>query len=78
MRDAIELEWAGVPSVAVIHEALTGSADSMKRLSGVPDYEYVVVNYPHAVIAAWSDEETRDIAKEVAPKVRNLLTQAAG
>lgn len=74
MRDAIELEWAGIPSVAVIHEALIGSAEAMKRLSGVPDYEYAVVNYPHAVVCAWSPEEVKEIAKEVAPKVRALLT----
>lgn len=74
MRDAIELEWSGVPSVAVIHEALTGSANAMKRLSGVPDYQYVVVNYPHAPIANWTETETREVAKEIAPKVRELLT----
>ncbi|MCL0102174.1 hypothetical protein M1O29_03725 [Dehalococcoidia bacterium] len=75
MRDAIELEWAGVPSVLVNHKVLCGSADSMKRVSGVPDYEYVVVDYPHAVTATWDETEIKELAKEVAPQIRELLTK---
>ena len=74
MRDAIELEWAGIPSVAIIHEAMAGSADSMKRLSGVKDYDYVEVNYPHIPTAVWTDDEARSIAKDLAPKVMAALT----
>ena len=50
----------------------------MKRLSGVPDYDYVVVDYPYAVTATWTGKETRELAKEVAPKVRELLTRNGG
>ena len=78
MRDAIELEWAGVPSVLINHKVLAGSANAMKRLSGVPDYDYVVVDYPYAVTATWTEKETRALAKEVAPKVRELLTRNGG
>ena len=76
MRDAIELEWAGIPSVAIIHEALAGSADSMKRLSGVKGYDYVQVKYPHIPTAVWTDEEARSIAKDLAPKVMAALTKS--
>ncbi len=75
MRDAIELEWAGVPSVAIIHEAMAGSADSMKRLSGTTDYDYVTVGYPHIPLAVWTDEEAQKIAKDLAPKVLAALTK---
>ena len=78
MRDAIELEWAGIPSVAIIHEAMAGSADSMKRLSGVKDYDYVEVNYPHIPTAVWTDDEARSIAKDLAPKVMAALTKSGG
>ena len=78
MRDAIELEWAGIPSVAIIHEAMAGSADSMKRLSGVKDYDYVEVNYPHIPTAVWTDDEARSIAKDLAPKVMAALTKMSG
>lgn len=75
MRDAIELEWEGIPSVAIIHESLRGSAESMAKLSGVPDYEWITVSYPWIPTAVWSDDEIKDLAKEVAPQVLARLTQ---
>ena len=74
MRDAIELEWAGVPSVAIVHEAVRGSAEAMAKLSGVPDYPFVGVDYPWTPTAVWSDEEIRELAKVVAPRVLARLT----
>ncbi len=75
MRDAIEMEMAGIPSVTICHEGLTGSVESMKRLSGMPDYKYVVVNYPHIPTCRWSAEEVQEVAKQVAPQVAALLTK---
>ena len=57
MRDAVELEWAGIPSVPIIHEAVTGSAASMAKLSGVPAYPFVIANYPYIPTAIWRAEE---------------------
>jgi hypothetical protein len=74
LRDAIELEWAGIPSIAIIHKAVEGSAKSMAKLSGVPDYDFILVDYPYIPTAIWSDSEIRDLAKEVAPKVLRALT----
>ena len=74
MRDAIELEWAGIPTAAIIHKAVQGSAESMAKLSGVPDFPFVIVDYPFIPTAIWSKEEIRDLAREVAPKVRARLT----
>lgn len=75
MRDAIELEWAGIPSVAIIHTALAGSANSMKRLSGVPDYGFVTVDYPHIPTGVWTDDEIREMARKLAPQVVRALTK---
>lgn len=74
MRDAIELEWEGIPSVAIVHDAVRGSAESMARLSGNPDYEFIIVDYPWIPTALWSEAEIRDLAKEVAPRVLQHLT----
>jgi hypothetical protein len=69
LRDAIELEWAGVPSIALIHQAVRGSAESMARLSGFPDYDFLIVDYPWTPTAVWSDEEVRELARVLAPKI---------
>ncbi len=46
----------------------------MAKLSGVPDYDFILVDYPYIPTAIWSDSEIRDLAKEVAPKVLRALT----
>lgn len=75
MRDAIELEWEGVPSLAIIHEAVRGSAESMARLSGFPDYDFLSVDYPWTPTAVWSDDEVRELARILAPKVLAKLSR---
>ena len=46
----------------------------MARLSGNPDYEFIIVDYPWIPTALWSEAEIRDLAKEVAPRVLQHLT----
>lgn len=75
MRDAVELEWEGIPSVPIIHKAVTGSAESMAKLSGVPDYPFVIADYPYIPTAVWTDEEIAGLADELTPAVRSLLTR---
>jgi hypothetical protein len=75
LRDAIELEWAGIPSVCIVHKEMTGSAKAIARVSGHDDYEFLVVGYPHIPTAVWTDDEIRQIAKDLAPQVRDLLTK---
>lgn len=71
----MELEWAGVPSVPIIHKAVQGSAESMAKLSGVPDYPFVLADYPYIPTAIWSDQEIQTLADEVVPGVLSLLTR---
>ena len=73
MRDAIELEWAGIPAVPIIHEAVRGSAQSMARLSGHADYDFIVVDYPWTPTAIWGDDEIEKLAKTIAPTVIDRL-----
>lgn len=78
MRDAVELEWAGIPTVCIIHKEMTGSAKAIARISGHEDYPFVIVDYPHIPTAIWSQDEILEVAKEVAPQVRELLTRQLG
>jgi len=72
----VELEWAGVPSVAVIHESMEGTAKAMALVSGMPDYRFVIVRYPHPPLAIWDADEIREVAKEVADEVHERLVAA--
>jgi hypothetical protein len=74
LRDAVELEWAGKPSVAIIADALTGAAEMMKRVSGMPDYPYVVTPFP---ISNLTPEEVRERARGMVPEVLRLLMERA-
>jgi hypothetical protein len=74
LRDAMELEWAGIPSAAIVHGAMTPTLRAMARLSGMPDYPYAVVEHPHLPIARWDPDETKLIAKSVVDRVYELLT----
>ena len=78
MRDAVELEWSGIPSVAVVHQAMYGSARAIARISGMPEYPFLTVDYPHVPLVVWTPEEIREVAKEVAPKVVAHLTKQSG
>ena len=74
MRDAVELEWAGIPSVAIIHESMAGTARAMASVSAMPDYPFVTVDYPHVPLGVWTPEEIREMAREVAKAVMAGLT----
>ncbi len=71
----MELEWAGIPSVAIVHESMEGTARAMARVSGMADYGFVTVGYPHIPLAVWTDTEIDDVARELAPKLVALLTK---
>jgi hypothetical protein len=72
----VELEWAGIPSVAVVHHAMFGSAKAVARISGMPDYPYLTVDYPHVPLAIWTDDEINEVATDLAPKILDLLSSS--
>ena len=74
MRDAVELEWAGIPSVAIIHESMAGTARAMARVSAMPDYAFVTIDYPHVPLGVWTPDEIRAMARDVAAAVIDRLT----
>lgn len=71
----MELEWAGIPSVAIVHESMAGSARAMAEVSGMRGYEFVTVPYPHIPLAMWSDDEIAEVASELAPQLLARLTE---
>ena len=60
--------------MAIIHESMAGTARAMARVSAMPDYAFVTVDYPHVPLAVWTPEEIRDVAHEVACAVIAKLT----
>lgn len=71
MRDAIDLEWAGIPAVPVIADALVGPVDYMRRLSGMPDYPFTITAFP---VGNLTPAETDERGAQLAPEVLRLLT----
>ncbi len=72
MRDALEFEWLGIPTVAVIADALTGPADAMKRLSGMAHYPYLVTEFP---VGPLDEAGVRERARRHLREVVQLLTE---
>ena len=53
----MELEWAGIPTVCIVHQEMRDSARAIARISGHPDYPMIVVDYPSIPTATWTDDE---------------------
>jgi hypothetical protein len=77
MRDALDLEAVGIPAVCIVHTALVPAVRAMARLVGCPDYPFVTIDYPHNPTGVWTKEEAVALAHEIAPAVRQRLTQAS-
>jgi hypothetical protein len=75
MRDALDLEAAGIPAVCIVHTALVPAVRAMARLVGCPDYPIVTIDYPHNPTGVWTKEEALALADEIAPAVAARLTQ---
>ncbi len=69
----MELEWAGIPTVCIVHSELRDSARAIARISGHPDYPMITVGYPWIPTATWSDAEIAELATALAPVVRDHL-----
>ena len=54
---------------------MTVGARSIAKISGHPDYPMLIVDYPYVPIAVWTDQEAMEIAKLLAPQVRDALTR---
>jgi hypothetical protein len=68
-RDAIEMEWEGIPSVAIVHTALAGSAQAMRRMSKMDDYHLLEVDYPLGPTSVWSPQQIESAADALLPQI---------
>lgn len=50
----------------------------MARVSGMSDYPYLTVDYPHVPLAIWTPDEIAEVARELAPRIVELLSDNAG
>ena len=75
MRDAVELEWAGIPAVAIVHESFTLAAAATTEVSGMEGYTWVEVPYPYSPPGDWSADQVAELARLVAPAVLRQLTR---
>jgi hypothetical protein len=73
IRDALELEWSGIPTACIAHEALAPSIDAMRAISGAPGYPYLRVTFPTQPNAPLSPDECRHWAMTLAPAIAQLL-----
>jgi hypothetical protein len=78
VRDAIDLERAGIPAVPVVHEALYGSARTIAGIAGLPKFPFATVTYPHMSLANWDEAECREVAENVVEDVVRLLVSTEG
>jgi hypothetical protein len=74
MRDALDLEAAGIPAVCIVHVALVPAVQALCKLVGAPDYPFVVVDYPYNPTGVWSTDECNAMAAQVLDGVRLRLT----
>ena len=50
------------------------TARNIARVLGLPDYPFLTVDYPHVPLAVWTDEEIDEVARDLAPRIVELLT----
>ncbi len=74
LRDALDLEAAGIPAVCLVHEALVPAVRAIAKYNGAPDYPIVTVGYPFDPTGHWSKEECADLVALVADAVAARLT----
>ena len=73
----------GKPSVVVVADALTGPADAMLRLCGVPDYPYLVTPFPvgnldAAEVDARADTMIDDVVRLLCERTTPAATSGDG
>ena len=72
LLDAIYLEKAGVPAIAIVTDAFYNTAREMAELWGVPNFRFVMMPHPLASLTA---DEIDQRADELAKKVIALLQE---
>jgi hypothetical protein len=72
LLDAIYLEKAKIPAIAIVTEAFDNTSREMAELWGVPNFRFVKVPHP---LASLTPEQMDDRADELVIKVVSLLKE---
>jgi len=72
LHDAISAEKAGITATAIITDRFVETAQTMARVTGIPDYPFVVIPHP---IANNNDAVIRTKAEEAVQQCVEILSQ---
>jgi hypothetical protein len=70
LRDVLEFERAGKPSVLIASSAFVDAAQKQARMLGQPDARRVFVQHP---IQDRTDDELRELAQAALPEIEEAL-----
>jgi len=70
--DSIVFEQNGIPSASIITDVFQATGRAMARTWGLPDFRFVMMPHP---IANLTDEQLDQRARDIAPKVIELLRE---
>ena len=70
LRDVLEFERVGKPSVLIASSAFVDAAEKQARMLGQPDARRVFVQHP---IQDRTDEELRELAQAALPEIEEAL-----
>lgn len=70
LRDVLELEKAGKPSVLIASSAFVDAAEKQARMLGQPEARRVFVQHP---IQDRTDDELRELARDALEEVAEAL-----
>ena len=70
LRDVLEFERVGKPSVLIASSAFVDAAEKQARMLGQPDARRVFVQHP---IQDRTDDELRELARAVLPEIEEAL-----
>ena len=73
MHDAISAEKVGITATAIITDRFVETAETMARVTGMPEYPFVVISHP---IANNDDATLRKKAEAVVEQCTGILVQA--
>ncbi|RPI44054.1 MAG: hypothetical protein EHM59_13830 [Betaproteobacteria bacterium] len=72
MLDSIVFEQHGIPSASIITDVFQATGRAMARTWGLPNFRFVMMPHP---IANLTDEQLDQRARDIAPKVIELLRE---
>lgn len=72
LLDAVILEKAGIPAIAIVTDAFQATACEMAELWGVPNFRFVMMPHP---LASLTPQDIDQRAEELAGKVIALLRE---